>query len=361
MRIPLLVLNYNGRRLLAECLPSLLAAAAASRHDCRVVVVDNSSTDDSLAFLAAQFPEVEVLRQSNRGLCSYNRALAALNDSLAILLNNDVKLDEGCIDPLVEPLLAGGARGAAPGGRSLGECYMTAPLCWRFDGATYEGQKTSVAWHWGLVRATSLFAGHETGIHQAGLTASAGAAMAVDVAKFLVLGGFDPLYLPGTLEDLDLAYRAYLADYHAQHVPQAVAYHKGQATFAPEFGEDGCGQLALRNTLLFQWKNLRRPQHRARLAAGIPLRLLGDAVRAWRQPRERRWAFWRALRAAWKLRGQLRSAAFQPADAPEAERDFFERFHPQAINGPRNRVTAQRGKPRTVPSSEAIAVGVTRG
>ena len=361
MRVPLLVLNYNGRRLLRECLPSLLAAAAVSRHDCRVVVVDNASTDDSLAFLATQFPEVEALSQPNRGLCSYNRVLADLGDSLAILLNNDVKLDEGCIDPLVEPLLPGGPRVPTAGGRSLGECFMAAPLCWKFDGATYEGQKTSIAWHGGLVRATSHFPGHEAGIHRAGLTASAGAVMAVDVAKFLVLGGFDPLYLPGTLEDLDLAYRGFLAGYHVQHVPRAVAYHKGQATFGPAFGEAGCGQLALRNTLLFQWKNLRRPLHRARMAAGIPLRLLADAVRAARQPRDRRWAFWRALRAAWKLRGQMRSAAFQPADAPEAERDFFRRFHPHAINGSRNRLAAQRGQPRAIRSGEPVAVEASRG
>ena len=40
--IDILVLNYNGRRLLAECLPSVLTAAARSRHACRVGVVDNS-------------------------------------------------------------------------------------------------------------------------------------------------------------------------------------------------------------------------------------------------------------------------------------------------------------------------------
>lgn len=355
MRVPLLVLNYNGRRLLAECLPSLLSAAAASRHDCRVAVVDNASTDDSLAFLAAQFPEVEVIHQPNHGLCSYNRVLAELNDPVAILLNNDVKLDEGAIDPLVEPLLAGGTeRTAQPGGRTRGECFLTAPLCWRFDGVTYEGQKTAVAWHWGLVRATSLFAGHEAGIHLSGLTASAGAVMAVDRAKFLVLGGFDPVYLPGRLEDLDFAYRGFLAGYHARHVPEAVAYHRGQATFGPAYGLAGCDQLALRNTLLFQWKNLRRPGHVARMAAGVPLRLLWDAVRAVRQPRERRFAFWRALAAAWRLRGQLKNTMFRPADAPEAERDFFDRFHPRAINAPRNRVAVKRGEPR---AASALTAG----
>ena len=74
--VDLFVLNYNGAALLAECLPSILRAAAASRHRCRVVVLDNDSTDDSLALLKRDFPTVEVRRMPNRGLCSFNTALA---------------------------------------------------------------------------------------------------------------------------------------------------------------------------------------------------------------------------------------------------------------------------------------------
>jgi GT2 family glycosyltransferase len=308
------VLNYNGRRLLEECLPSVLAAAAASRHRCRTVVIDNASTDDSLAFLAARYPQVPVLRLANRGLCSFNLALSRLDEPVAVLLNNDIKLDEGCIDPLVEPL-AGNDASASTG--ETGRCFMTAPLCWRFDGATYEGQKTAVAWRWGLVQATSLFEGHEAGIHRPGPTASAGAALAVDRATFLALGGFDPLYLPGRLEDLDLAYRAYLAGYHARHVPAAVAYHRGQATFGPTLGAAGCDDLALRNTLLFQWKNLRRPEHLARQTIGLVVRLAADAMRAARLPRERRWATWRALAAARERWRQGREARCQTPRHPQ--------------------------------------------
>jgi N-acetylglucosaminyl-diphospho-decaprenol L-rhamnosyltransferase len=320
MRVSILVLNYNGRSLLEACLPSVLRAAAASRHRCRTVVIDNASTDDSLAFLAARFSQVSVLRLPNQGLCSFNLALSKLDEPVALLLNNDIKLEEGCIDPLVAPFL------------DDHECFMTAPLCWRFDGRTYEGQKTAVAWRWGLVQATSLFPGHERGIRQPGLTASAGAALAVDRSKFLSLGGFDPLYLPGRLEDLDLSYRGYLAGYHARHVPEAVAYHLGQATFGPVFGADGCDALALRNTLLFQWKNLRRPAHLARQAIGLPLRLLGDAARAVTVPAARRWAFWRALASAWRQWQTHQEPRYRPVKGLKREREFFRRFHPAEIN-----------------------------
>src|SRR5262245_60796647 len=90
--VPVFVLNYNGRALLEVCLPSICRAAAASRHACRVCVIDNSSTDDSLAFLRRHFPQVEVISQPNRGLCSFNAVLAECAEPVAVLLNNDVKL-----------------------------------------------------------------------------------------------------------------------------------------------------------------------------------------------------------------------------------------------------------------------------
>ena len=86
-----LVLNYNGRDLLGECLPSVLRAAAVSRHDCRVWVIDNASSDGSVEFLAREFPGVGVIRRPNWGLCSFNEVLAGWSCPVAVLLNNDVK------------------------------------------------------------------------------------------------------------------------------------------------------------------------------------------------------------------------------------------------------------------------------
>jgi len=319
MIVHLLVLNYNGRRLLAECLPSVAEAARFSRHDCRVAVIDNASTDDSVSWLTETFPTVEVIHRPNRGLCSYNEVVAELPGRVAVLLNNDIRLDPECIDPLVEPL------------KDPSPCFMAAPLCWRFDRVTYEGFRTAVGWRHGLVRATALFEGHEPGIPRPGLTASAGAVMAVDCAKFRELGGFDPIYLPGRLEDLDLAYRAYLAGYHAVYVPTAIAYHQGMATFAGAFGAAGCDALALRNTLLFQWKNLRRPGHIGRHLVGMTARLAADVVRAPWTPPKRRFAMFRALCGAMRRIRRLGNPAYQPRRDLGRERGFFARFSPREM------------------------------
>lgn len=323
--VDVLVLNYNGGRLLEECLPSVIAAAAASRYGCRVCVVDNASTDDSLEVLARRFAGTEVIRTDNRGLCSYNEILAGRRSTVAVLLNNDIKLAGDAVDRLVDAVLEPDGE---DGGRGI---FLAAPLCWLFDGQTYEGLKTAVRWRWGLVQATALFAGHETGIYEGGLTASAGAVMAVDRRKFVELGGFDPLYLPGRLEDLDLAFRAYRAGYRCRYVPQAVAYHRGHATFGAVYGQAGSDRLALRNTLLFQWKNLRHPVSVARHVGWLPVRVAYDAVRAAWQPAGRRLVFTRALGEALARLPQALRSGGRVGGKVASERDFFARFHPRAV------------------------------
>ncbi len=329
MNVDLVVLNFNGRGLLRQCLRSIIDAAAASRHACRVVVIDNASTDGSIEFLREQFPEIHIQRCPNLGLCSYNSVLPQIESRVAVLLNNDIRLDPNAIDPLIEPLEL---RGIDAGGR----CYMTAPQCRSWASGDYEGLKTAVRWRWGLVQATAMYDGHQPHTQQPGLTASAGAVMAVDREVFLQLGGFDTLFLPGRLEDLDLAFRAHQRGYVAEYVPRSVAYHAGQATFAREFGTAGCDHLALRNTLLFQWKNLRCPTHVLRQAAGYSARLARDIVTAPFESRPRRWRFIRAwfdARRRWSVERETTTAHLaRGVKGLQVEREFFRMFHPRRID-----------------------------
>lgn len=361
MHVHLIVLNYNGQRLLPECLPSILDAAAASRFLCRVTVIDNASADGSVDWLRDNYPEVNLIEHANRGLCSYNDVVPeiAREGDIAILLNNDIKLHPGAVDPLVEPLLC---NDQASGGL---KCFMTAPRCRRFDDKTYEGFRTAVLWRWGLVQATALYPGHEATVGIPGLTASAGAVMAVDCRKFIELGGFDPLYLPGRLEDLDFAFRGYQAGYHALYVPHSLAWHKGMASFAAAFGSDGCDALALRNTLLFQWKNLRHPAHVARHVFGAVLRAAADVVRSPRLPSDRRFAFIRALIAAWNRKKTVARDAHMPERIAgphftciRRERDFFRRFHPSAADSPLKKRAAAGlyGSEQDVENSQEVGV-----
>lgn len=259
-RTHILVLNYNGRELLGECLPSVLRAAAGSPVPCAVSVVDNGSTDGSLDRLAREWPGVPVWREPNRGLASFNAVLPRLDEPVVLLLNNDVKLAPGSVGPLVSAVL------------ERPDALFAAPLCWDFEGRLYEGMRTRVRERFGLVQGLCRVPGHEQHIDTPDLTASAGPVLAVHRERFLRLGGYDPVYFPGRIEDLDLGFRGWMAGWKGYYVPESVAYHRGFGSFGPAFGRDGCDRLAARNTLLFAWKNL-SGRRLARHLAWLPLRL----------------------------------------------------------------------------------------
>ncbi len=256
----ILVLNHDGRGLLAECLPSVVEAARRAPVACRVTVVDNASTDDSAGWLAREWPGVAVVREPNRGLASFNAVLARMAEPVVLLLNNDVKLGPDAVGPLLAAF------------REHPDALFAAPACWTFDGLEYEGMRTRVRTRFGLVQGLCRVPGHEARVDLPDLTASAGPVLAVDRARFLGLGGYDPIFFPGRIEDLDLGFRGWMAGYRGYYVPASVAYHRGFGSFGPAFGRDGCDRLAARNTLLFAWKNLGGPRLLAHLA-WLPARL----------------------------------------------------------------------------------------
>jgi GT2 family glycosyltransferase len=309
-RTHILVLNYNGRELLAECLPSVLEAAARSPVPCPVTVVDNESTDGSLELIATRWPGVRTIRRPNLGLASFNRVLAELDEPVVLLLNNDVKLAEGAVAPLLRVF------------EDRDDALFSAPLCWTFDGRDYEGMRTRVRSRFGLVQGMSRVPGFERVIHEPDLTAAAGPALAVDRLKFLEIGGYDPAYFPGRIEDLDLGFRGWMAGYRGYYEPRSVAYHRGFGTFGPELGQTTCDRLAIRNSFLFAWKNLRGTRLAAHLC-WIPPRLVYWLLRG-------RVDLAMSLFSAWRLRDAISCSAQALALGQglqiERQEAFFQRF-----------------------------------
>jgi GT2 family glycosyltransferase len=242
-RTHILVLNYDGRELLAECLPSIVAAARVAPVPCRVSVVDNGSTDGSLRLLADRWPDVGLFREPNLGLASFNAVLDQLDEPVVLLLNNDVKLDCGAVGPLLAAM------------ERHDDALFAAPLCWTFDGRTYEGMRTRVRSRFGIIQGMCRVPGFEKVLDRADLTAAAGPVLAVRRQSFLALGGYDPIFFPGRIEDLDLGFRGWMAGYRGYYVPDSVAYHRGFGTFGPQLGAAHCDRLASRNSLIFAWKN----------------------------------------------------------------------------------------------------------
>jgi GT2 family glycosyltransferase len=262
----ILVLNYNGRGWLEECLPSVREAAVRSPIPCPVTVVDNGSTDGSCELVARLWPDVGLIHEENLGLASFNRVLARMDEPVVLLLNNDVKLDPDAVGPLLRPF------------DEHDDVLFTAPLCWTFDGRTYEGMRTRVCTRFGLVQGMCRVPGHEEVVGFPDLTAAAGPVLAVDRRRFLEIGGYDPIYFPGRIEDLDLGFRGWMAGFRGYYVPESVAYHRGFGTFESELGLARSDRLARRNTLIFTWKNTAGARLLAHLL-WLPIQLVAALVR----------------------------------------------------------------------------------
>ena len=101
-RVAIVVLNYNGKEHLGECLASATDAARAYSGPCAVVCVDNRSTDGSREFVRERFPHVEVVETPrNDFLFSLNAVVEARSEDIVIVVNNDMRFDEGFVGPLV--------------------------------------------------------------------------------------------------------------------------------------------------------------------------------------------------------------------------------------------------------------------
>jgi len=101
-RVAVVILNYNGRGFLEKFLPKVIANSA----DAEVIVADNQSTDDSVAFLKQNFPSIRLIVNSENGgfAKGYNDALKSVQAEYYVLLNSDIEVTENWIHPCIELL-----------------------------------------------------------------------------------------------------------------------------------------------------------------------------------------------------------------------------------------------------------------
>lgn len=106
MNVSVVILNWNGRDMLAKYLPSVVEFS--SLPGVEIVVADNGSTDDSLDYLSEKFPMVrQIILPENYGFAEgYNRALRQIDADYFVLLNSDVEVTANWLSPLYNYLEA---------------------------------------------------------------------------------------------------------------------------------------------------------------------------------------------------------------------------------------------------------------
>ena len=102
-KVAIVILNWNGEKMLKEYLPSVLRY---SRDEATVYVADNASTDDSLSLLRQHFPEVKlIVLDKNWGFAEgYNKALSQIEAEYYLLLNSDIEVTHHWLTPMIEYL-----------------------------------------------------------------------------------------------------------------------------------------------------------------------------------------------------------------------------------------------------------------
>ncbi|WP_037361386.1 glycosyltransferase family 2 protein [Asinibacterium sp. OR53] len=265
--VAVVILNYNGRHYLEQFLPSVLASTYPG---VRVVVADNASTDDSLEYLRNSFPGVEVLtHDTNEGFAGgYNWALRLVKADYYVLLNSDVCVTPGWIEPVIS-LMETDAKIAACQPKLLS---YKEPGMFEYAGAA-GGWIDSLGYPFSRGRIFDVCEPDEQQYNDTiPVFWASGAAMFIRAELYHAMGGLDASFFAHQ-EEIDLCWRLQLAGYKIMSCPASVVYHVGAGTL-PRGGRKVF--LNFRNNLLMLHKNLPWNEKIWKL----PLRLVLDGVSA---------------------------------------------------------------------------------
>ena len=247
-RATILILNWDGKHLLEECLPSVIGAVHRAGAGHEILVVDNGSTDGSVEFVRNRFPQVKVLPlDRNYGFIGgNNRGVETVETDLVVLLNNDMIVDE---DFLV-PLMAG----------FTDESVFAVTSQIFFEDQNRRREETGKTrarfergffylWHAEIDDA-------DVKVKTLPVFWAGGGSCAFDRKKYLEIGGFDTLYAPFYVEDVDLSYQAWKRGWKSLLAPASRVLHKHRATSSRKFTTSFVENTTRRNQYLFLWKNV---------------------------------------------------------------------------------------------------------
>lgn len=248
-RVAVIVLNWNGEKLLKNFLPSVVKYTDPQLG--RVVVADNASEDASVALIRQEFPQVELLCfDANYGFAGgYNRAIQQRKEEVVVLLNSDVEVTEGWLEPLVEALdrqpQVAAVQPKVKSWRNKAE-FEYAGACGGFmdrlgfpfcrgrildvvemDAGQYEDE-TEVFW-------------------------CSGAALCIRRETYLQVGGLDESFF-AHMEEIDMCWRIRNGGKSLKVCPSSVVYHLGGGSLPVNHPRKLF--LNYRNNLLMLYKNL---------------------------------------------------------------------------------------------------------
>ncbi len=245
--IAIALLNWNGKKWLEKFLPDLLAHS----RDAKIYVIDNASEDDSVVFLQKNYPQIKIISLPvNVGFAEgYNKGLIKIPEDFIVLLNTDVQVSEGWLDPLVDLLLSDEKIAAV---QSKIRSYRN-PEYFEYAGAA-GGFLDNLGYPYCDGRIGNKVE-KDTGQYDKikEIQWASGACMLVRKSVFFKTGGFDEKFFAHQ-EEIDWAWRARRHGYKIMYQPGSVVYHVGGGSLS--YGDARKIYLNFRNNLLTLIKNL---------------------------------------------------------------------------------------------------------
>jgi GT2 family glycosyltransferase len=247
--VTLVIVNWNGRRHLERFMPSVVAT---DYPQLEILVFDNASTDDSCDFLAAHYPQVRVVRHTrNDGFARGNNlALAHVHTPLALLLNSDVEVTPGWLQPLVARLLSQDRIAAVqPKVRALYQPHLL-----EYAGGA-GGWIDTLGFPFCRGRIMDTLEPDEGQYDDARpVFWTTGACMLLRMAAVQDVGYlFDDAYF-AHMEEIDFCWRAQCKGWQLWVEPQSVVYHLGGGTLPKQHPRKV--YYNVRNSLMTLVKNL---------------------------------------------------------------------------------------------------------
>ncbi len=269
-RVAVVILNWNGKVLLEQFLPSL---GRSSYPNLELVVVDNGSTDHSVSFLQQQYPQIKtIILSENLGYAGgYNAALQQVEADYYILLNSDVEVSPGWVEPLIE-LMETHTNVAASQPKLLSFHHKNK---FEYAGAS-GGWIDSLGYPFARGRVLEhCETDHGQYDKAAPIFWASGAAFCVRAKAFHEMNGFDASFFAHQ-EEIDLCWRLQRKGYQIYSCPQSVVWHVGGSTLPK--GNSQKTFLNYRNNLWMLAKNL--PV--GTLCWVLPIRFALDALAAYK-------------------------------------------------------------------------------
>jgi GT2 family glycosyltransferase len=247
MDISIVIPTWRGRHLLEAYLPSMVTAAdcysAAHAAKTEIIVVEDAGGDDTIRWLQSQYGgRIRMFEhKQNRGFCAAcQTGFENARFPLVLLLNNDVRLAEDCIAPMVEHFKDSNV--FAVTGKMFnqkGDVFCNGGKVGQFR----RGMWSSYL-NYDVVPSAKMDDAYLS-------FAAIGAFSVYDREKFLKIGGFDPL--TAMHEDIELSYRGWKRGWQVRYEPRSVAFHDASQTMKRAFKRRALNRLSRRSRIVMHW------------------------------------------------------------------------------------------------------------